>query len=259
LIIILCAVVNNAIFSNDECCGPLIKPFSFTLKGGVAPSLFSNTGTIYAVVASLMPPFFQAANGQKFGQMWNNYPLDIGFDIGYALNCNVEVFGEFDYRHAKARNKSFLTPDKFTTIFPKINDFQSYGGYVGFRYFFDRIFCDKLSFFLGSKFGMVHYTKIKANPLTISNLAGTLTQNTTWYEPTNAVSGGLQVGFDLLVGKSYSFFFNAEAMVSGGQRAFVNFVKADPNIFPGFTNIVRTSPSNLISFPVNIGLRFYFG
>lgn len=263
--ILFCLITSGTVFSYHESCsdGPLIKQFSCTLKGGIAPLVFSSRGSTNIVVCPFVQPFFEAAKGQKFSQMWRNYPLSIGAEFGYAVCNNVELFGEFDYWRAKARNKSFVgqaPSGAFGTFFLSLDDFQAVAGYVGWRYFFNRILCNRLSFFLGSKFGIINYREVSTSPLTIVNAVGTrLVQNSIWFESTNAVSGGLHVGFDVLFSESFSFFFNAEFVASGGVKSLFNFVKADPTIFPNFTNIVRESPGTVVAFPINIGIRFYFG
>ncbi|HEX2977634.1 MAG TPA: hypothetical protein VHO47_00725 [Candidatus Babeliales bacterium] len=267
-LIILLFLISSSVWigaSHQGRCdnGPLIKPFSVTVRAGVAPSLFTDRGSVNVVVCPFSPPFFEVAKGQKFGDIWHNYAANVGVDFGYALCNNVELFGEFNYRRAKATNKSFLgvaPTGAFGNFFFDLDDFQEYAGYCGFRYFFNRVICERMAFFLGSKFGLVNYPKIRTRPLTIINATGiSLIQDTVWFDAHTAVSGGLQVGFDYLICDWISLFFNAEIVASGSLKPFFNFVKADPTIFPNFTNLLREANGTLLSFPVNIGFRFYFG
>ncbi|MGE0206954.1 MAG: hypothetical protein AB7R69_03845 [Candidatus Babeliales bacterium] len=243
--------------------GPLFQPYSFTVKGGVAPSVFSYKGSLYAAVIGFNPLVFRGASNPAFNSMWSNYPINIDFDLGYALSNHVELFGEFNYRHARRKQLSFegISPlGTFGTLFPHLDNFQAFGGYAGFRYFSRRFACDALSFFVGLKFGTAHYQKVRAKPLHIVNAQGQiLDQNSTWFRSNSVPSGGLQTGFDVLVAKSFSLFFNAEFVASAAPRPLTNFVKKDQGIFPAFTNLIRESSGTLFSFPFTLGLRYYFG
>jgi hypothetical protein len=244
-------------------CGPLFQPYSVTVKGGVAPTIITDRGGLFAAVSSFNPLVFESVKDPKFNDMWHNYPANIDVDFGFALSNHVELFGEFNARYAKAKNLSFIgqaPTGVFGTLSPELSNFLAYAGYVGNRYFFNRIFCDKLSFFLGLKFGVVNYRKINAKPFSITNQQGqVLTQNTIWFESRNVCSGGLQAGFDILVTKSLSIFFNAEVVASGPMKPLFNFIKEDQSIFPAFTNLLRESSGTVLSFPVTLGLRYYFG
>ncbi|MBI2774461.1 hypothetical protein HYX58_00425 [Candidatus Dependentiae bacterium] len=267
LFIVLLLISSSLLIGADQdCCtnGPLVKPFSLTIRAGVAPSIFSDRGTVNAVVCPFTTPFFQVSEGQKFGQVWHNYPLNIGIDLAFALANNVELFGEFNYRRASPTNQSFtgVSPaGAFGEIFLNLNHFQEFGGYVGFRYFFNRVFCDRCAFFLGSKFGLVNYTEVKSQPVRIVRAidGAELTQDSIWYESNNAVSGGLQVGFDYLFCDSISLFFNAEIVASAAPKPLFNFAVENLAIFTNFNNLIRESQGTLLSFPVNTGFRFYFG
>ncbi|MGE0206953.1 MAG: hypothetical protein AB7R69_03840 [Candidatus Babeliales bacterium] len=242
--------------------GPLFQPYSFTVRGGIAPSVFAYRGTIFSAVANLNPLILEAFKDAKFGKMWRNYPANIDFDFGYALSNHTELFGEFNYRYAKENNFFFISGQETgfpTTSLPNLNKFQSFAGYAGFRYFFNRIASETFSFFLGLKFGLVNYRKVNAKPLIIKNFFGVLEQNAVWFRSHNVCSGGLQVGFDTLVAESISLFSTAEVVVSGGLRSNINIVKQDQSVFQGFTNIIRESSGPLISFPLTLGVRYYFG
>lgn len=66
-------------------------------------------------------------------------------EIGYALTQHLELFGSFRYAHADAANRttgssiSVDFPGVFTGVFPiesEFEDYDSWGGELGFRYYF---------------------------------------------------------------------------------------------------------------------------
>jgi hypothetical protein len=76
------------------------------------------------------------------GRDWDDtYELawNIQGEVGYVLTSHIELFGTFRYTHADAKivTGSFLDFGTFAFDFvSKYGDYDSYGGELGFRYFF---------------------------------------------------------------------------------------------------------------------------
>jgi hypothetical protein len=236
--------------------------FSLTVKGGVAPTLFADSGDLLIALSDATPVLYRGAKGQDFNDIWHNPTWNIAFDLAYSPVDTIEFFGEFNYHRATARADNIFTVNssagRFGTFQPNAEAFQTYGGYIGSRLFTTRKWNNKIAFFIGSKVGVITYSKIDAQPLTIISNNVTVSQNTPWFESRSVVSGGVQTGFDFLMSNALSLFFNAEVVASGSMKPKFNIVKQNTTLLESFTNIVREAPGTVVSFPVNLGLRYYF-
>lgn len=261
----LIACIMLCLFFNNNCYepGPLPANWSLTFKAGVAPTLLTDRGAIAPVVCSSTPPVFTAACEQKFSDLWGNHPLTVGVDLAYAVADYMEFFGEVDYRRTKAHTSCFTATqlgEEFGVITLHLDSFRAVGAYVGLRYFSCRYIYERMSFFVGSKLGLMHYQKVNACPLTFESPENNsiFDQNNLWFEASTVVSGGLQVGFDCLLTCRWSLFFNAEVVAGAAPKTAFNIIKQDELVLPDFTNIIHEQSGTLLAFPINLGLRFYF-
>ncbi len=269
LFLLLIAIGFSAKAYDDCCCGPLPGRFSATVYAGVDPALFADRGNSFVVIPTApdTDPFIEVTQNRKFNEIFKNPGLSVGVNLGYNICPCVELFGEFQYARHNGRDKpldiTINIPDtpvdaQLTT---DLDNFSAYSGYVGGRYFFNRIWCDRLAFFFGSKVGIRHYDDVKANPLTLTATEPEVnfSQCVTWFNSANTVGGGIQVGCDVIVCNCYSFFFNAEVVASCPLNTNTIITSNVPTQSAGITNLVGLHDGVLVSFPVNFGLRYYFG
>lgn len=244
-------------------CHPLKRRFSLTAKAGVAPSAMTQRSDINGVVFVYEPPIVPLAQEPQFGSLWHNVPFNLDLDFGYALSGHVELFAEGTYRYAHAKNNSItIKPihEQIKTITLTVDSLSAGAVYVGFRYFFNRICAQRLSFFTGSKFGLIHYAGVNAKPLFIESADGdTYKASAKWYNLSTGVSGGIQVGFDCVLASDWSLFGTIDLIASSGMKPNFNIVTPDNPVFPAFTNIIREPSGVMLTGAFTLGLRWYFG
>ena len=200
-----------------------------------------------------------------FGKL-HGLPFATGFDIGYAIQDNVELFFNFDWNTAGGKKKtvnvetfpatlnSIKTSSKY-----KQGSYNSLGFYVGGRYYFDMD--SKFSPFLGAKLGLQHRSHGKHKLAdTTTTTAGVTTTN---YYPASFVknstgfSGGLQFGMDYKVTDQVSLNWMAEVIGSTSEKANTKANQAYRNATTGsttFTKVTRSPKSNF-SFPITAGVK----
>lgn len=264
--------------ANDDCaCGPLTRKYNLTVLGGVAPAIVSDRGYSWVNTytgVNVTGLVKLADKNPKFGQVFKNPGLNISAQLGWSVCCDVEMFAEFNYRRYSDRSShpvaiTLPTSNNTTTIAatvdPNLNALQDLGGFVGSRYYFNRMCCERLAFFFGGKVGVVNHRKQNAKPYTVvlaTSPATTLTQDVLeYYVSRTTVAGGLQVGFDWAVGQcdNFSIFFNAEVLAECGLKPYAVTALNSSFAGQGYFDLVRCGGGTIVAFPVNLGLRFWFG
>lgn len=243
----------------------------------------------------------------KFNDIWSNGVLHVGGEIGYNTCDNGQMFVDLFYNRAsgdcvRTEGKYFKAPagcdddcnycptgDALTTLTrdDHYEDYSAFGAYLGHRHYFNRVWCDRISFFTGVKFGIQHRkdvcvcTTIPAQ--SIAYTSGTPSQTITYdfAERTgltataicksNAVSGGLQLGLDYCWNDCWSFLIGVEVQATCPFKVNRNRVLdlAIPNvsgtanaagqyIVPQVTNIVGCGFGTFVQFPVWAALRWEF-
>lgn len=244
---------------NNDCEGPLDQGRWYVMpKIGVAPGIFANRGYDQYVVPSaavadsctlpttgscrqvLSAPtnVFQqnGCKGLKFGQLWSNGVLHVGFELGHNTSDKGQCFLEFFYDRASGSQVCYdlkgykalagCTSDDCKTDCTTftgdpletgkrtdcLDNYTAYGAYFGHRHYFNRVWCDRFAFFTGVKFGLQHRKAVNVNS-TFPAYEATLTLVTTpvvytfaertlcqtHYCKSNAVSGSIQFGFDYCI------------------------------------------------------------
>jgi hypothetical protein len=159
--------------------------------------------------------------------------------------------------------------------------YQAFGGYIGARHFTNRFWCDRFSFWYGYKVGMLHRKAVDSCSTIVYNTEGiqvctgtdsvSNTLNRAVFCKSNAVSGGLQIGFDYCWSDNLSFQLGGEIVASAGLRGNRNFANdvtkvtcgttpvALPNTALLPTNFIVSNSGTVINFPIWLGMTWEFG
>lgn len=191
-----------SIFSSHQAHQMMVVPFA-----GVDPALCVETPTCN--VGNFANILQETPRLPKFGDMFHQGVLHIGFEIGRSICDRGECFLEFVYN--RASGKPYCYCDPFVTLNAVVgcsvsdcnsdcsasscdNDcgdgcltgttlsdiasmqdnyenYQAFGGYVGARHFTNRFWCDRFSFWYGYKVGMLHRKAVEACTNIVYNLA----------------------------------------------------------------------------------------
>lgn len=278
---------------NSDCEGPLDCGRWYVMpKIGVAPGVFANRGYEHyvvpaAVLASdcqtsatnvncrsqivdndaLLNVFQQnSCKGLKFGQLFSNGVLHVGFELGHNTSDNGQCFLEFFYDRASGRDVCYdlnqyralagctsndcntdcttftgtaLSTARRTDCF---DNYTAYGVYLGHRHYFNRIFCDRFAFFTGVKFGLQHRKAVSVNstyPATeATSTSGSVVTTYafaerslchTYYCKSNAVSGSVQFGFDYCINDCLTAVVGVEVQATAPFRTNQNIVIPSQN------------------------------
>jgi len=291
-IALLLLVLQSAVLSASyDCCNPCddggcgtplrCGQWSIVPKIGVAPTIRTAQDPVW-----LTNPCFETAGSicdgcqntprnpatpvstvsvtAKFQDQFKT-PLAAGVELQYAIDEHHMVYLEYAYRHANPKIFPF-TAGAFN-VCERFTKFQSHAGYIGARHYFDRVWCDRLSFFLGGKMGILHRDQVCYNlNLAIPSAGVPLTEigNNVYFFKDNVVSAGLHLGLDYCFNCNWSFQFNAGFVASCGPKVNQNVVFAgetDPaklTALLGLTNVNIGATGTEVQFPVTFGLRFNY-
>lgn len=282
------------IYNADDCCArtccepeydcgcPLnCGSLNIWLRGGVAPLNWRGRGDFSAVSCNALaiPGFSQAVvpllsplpSFKKFFHV----PWTVGGQIGYAVTDSFEFYLAFDYRSASRRNNNNATffvdsitiPNDVVSIGLTLNNnYRAFDAYIGARYYWGRYWCDRLAFFLGGQFGLVHHKSICFTyAITSQNCANSAALISTTFTPlffrNTRPAAGLNVGIDWCWGCGWSFMIMGEIVASCGQRGNSNILIASnctllPSILP--SNLIVGGTGTELFFPVTFGLKYSF-
>jgi hypothetical protein len=162
----------------------------------------------------------------------------------------------------------------------KIGTYQAYGGYLGARYYCNRVWCDRFSFFGGFKIGMLHRKQVcqaasyPARTATLTNSMTTYTfdasnSSSIIFCASNAISGGVQVGLDYCINDCWSLLVAVEFLTTSPFKVSRNLpiTIPDPSNAPvqGFgrnfnypSNLIVAPLGCLLQIPVWAGIRWEF-
>ncbi len=273
---------------------------------------------IYTVLTTPENVFQQSAcKSPKFNKMFTNGVVHVTGQISYNVCCNTQFFLEGVYERAKGHclnvtsqnfrapeycgtsdcssscdsssscsssNSCSVTGTPLTTGQPtslSYSNYQAYGGYIGTRYYWNRVWCDRFSFFGGFKFGMLHRKQVcvaATNAAFVQTLTvGEVTTNYNFpaatntyvaYCKSNAVSGGLQLGLDYCINHCWSLLVGFEVVATSPFKSNRNvpLTVVDPTgtqagfgrNFNQATNLLVAPTGSLIQFPIWAGIRWEF-
>jgi hypothetical protein len=298
---------------NDDCEGPLDCGRWYVMpKIGVAPGIFANRGYEHYVVPGaavadnctlptsgpcrqvLSAPtnVFQqnSCKGLKFGQLWSNGVLHVGFELGHNTSDNGQCFLEFFYDRASGREVCYdlnnykalagCTSDDCNTNCSTftgtaldtskrtdcLDNYTAYGVYLGHRHYFNRIFCDRFAFFTGVKFGLQHRKAVNVNSTTPAFTESLLVPPATapadyrfaerslcniYYCKSNAVSGSVQFGFDYCINDCLTAVMGVEVQATAPFKTNQNIEVAILNGTREGATAIDTASGILVAQPTN--------
>lgn len=199
--------------------------------------------------------------------------------IGCTNDCNTSCT-------TKTSCKDSCTPtapslSNICSLSDNYSNYSAYGAYIGGRHFTDRFWCDSTSFWFGYKVGILHRKQVNScSTLTVTSdcllTDCTSTQNITLnraiFCKSNAVSGGIQIGFDYNYSDCLAFQLGFEVVASSGLTGNRNYaidLAAITETAPNTGRLIDCSslPSNilvrnsgtLVQFPIWFGIRWDFG
>lgn len=236
----------------DYCCGPLTKgSFGIQISGGWVPINNTKQGKVWLTVPALGPfAVFSVSRVAQFRNQFQN-PWIISGLATYNLTCNVQLFSESNYRHAKGKN-FYFTAGTFN-VEEVTTNFRSWAWYVGARYFLDRLFCDRVSPFVGFKTGLVRTRQIKYDLY----LGGTFIQTSPYWYGSCGVSGGFQLGADWKLTEHLGAVLTLEVVATQGLKSIKNN-PLNPLQTGGLTNVNIGEGGIQMSYPITIGARYTF-
>lgn len=247
--------------------------FSIAARLGIAPSMFNedarftSTAHLFGVQPVASPSdistgtLTRTSRKVAFSKIYT-VPFFMGYDLAYMTSDCFELFFNFDYSHACA--KDFRIASNVGTIAANTNwrfkDLHQYGFYFGGRFYFKPM--NSILPFLGAKIGVKGASTCGADEgidldgtgLRFTRLKGS---------DCSALSGGLQGGFDWCISENYFMTFMTE-MIGTSQRQFNSFFqihKAANNVVNpqtgnlGLASQVTRNPRATLAFPVTLGLR----
>ncbi len=228
----------------------------------------------------------------KFSRVFTNGVLHVGGEIGYITDCHCLYFIDLFYNRANGSCVSHETknvkaldgccPDDCNTVdcnnplsisqrTDTFEDYSSYGAYIGNRYYFNRVWCDRLAFFLGLKAGIMHRNDVCVCTNVPEQTSGStviFAERNLTYEAfckSNSVSGGIQVGIDYCINDCLAFMVGFEVLATCPFKVNKNISVAIPTpevqsvqalAFPFPTNLVVGSTGTFVQFPIWAGLRW---
>jgi hypothetical protein len=205
----------------------------------------------------------------KFSKFFK-LPWTIGLQTGYAFSENIRAYIEFNYSQAKSKNAVSLNNGarspfpgipQITVVFNNDN-YQLFDAYIGGRYYFDR-WCQKVSFFLGAKAGLVHRSRVKFSSTIrrqevneIPAVFIPFINDANLFKSNTLPSIGLDFGFDICHCQNWSLVFDTGIHVSGGPRGNSNII-LNPLDF-GFSDVLIGNVGIEVRIPIRVAIRYGF-
>lgn len=251
------AFLNHAPLAADI---PLIEGrFTFTPKIGIAPTTynkkidlhteFSNPGVSTEGLRTAHAPFSKAFR----------FPFTAGFDFGYAVFSDTELFLNAEYIHAEGKKKHLYPRPALNARF---EDFNQIGAYLGLRWYMD--IHEIVSPFVGGKIGFVHRERLHLRMhVSEPNVKNNEMVKIKLGHSSDAFGGGLQLGFDFILNTLFSVQLMGEAETStklSSKKKTKSLRYETTNNNGTYTGTVRLakSPKTTFSFPITFGCKFRF-
>lgn len=260
-------------------CGDPLNCGSVNLlfHAGVAPTLWRDRGNFSAISCNALAAvpntgtniinFFELP---KFSKLFH-VPWYVGGQIGYAVTDCFEFYFEANYRQASHKHQFEVVGieipnDTVTVLLNLRNKYQAFDAYVGARYYWGRWWCDRIAFFLGGKFGLVHHKSVCFDYTITSTFCPAeaplaSTSRVPLFFKNTVPASGLNFGFDWCVGCGWSVVLMGEVVATCGPKSNGNIP-----IAANCSQLSSIMPSNLIVggtgtelfFPVTLGLKYSF-
>ncbi len=240
-------------FGGGDCCPGPLNPCAngFVVKGGVAPTWWSDRGDSYVVTPGLIPTTVNIG-AESFNNQFHT-PWTVGGELTYNFTDHMQLFAEGVYRQGDGKHINTLFSDG-TIAGSGLDSFRAWGVYGGARYYLNRWECIGIAPFVGAKLGFVHHQSVRSNVAFTIVGAAPITVKNTIYKSNNTFSFGIQAGFDYEICQCLYLVFTAEGVFTGPMRTSHNSSIGAA----GISNFISGETGAEISVPVTLGIRWEF-
>ena len=246
-----------------ECrCEPLYEcSWGVQLQGGVRPILWHQRDHFFTVNCLSTTVLNDLGELPKFSKLYH-VPWQIGGQVSYATSCNTNLFVEFNYASARAKHNNIALGTSGLSL--DASRYKLYDAYFGARYYFDRWFCNRVSFFLGGKIGLVHHKSVDASSAFGTN--GVLcypdfeASDYGFFRKNTVFAGGGHVGFDICLSGDWLFVITGEVVANSGPRQIgsSSICSFDAAILNDANALLLPAIGNELAFPVTFGIKYNF-
>lgn len=224
--------------------------WALEVKGGVVPVVW--TGRNHCLNSGVSTSVIALDSFSRFFKI----PWTVGAELHYMLSDCSRVYGDFQYRQARAKHHTlsniviFSSPGtaSVTVLFDK---YQSYSGYIGADYLFRGCFCDDADFFIGLKVGATRYRRLN---VTLASVACPTLESVNCFARDTVVSAGGRVGFEYTWCDCFAVVLQAEFLAQGGHRNGLVFV---PTCSIGQDAVLNGVATEVV-FPITLGFKYSF-
>lgn len=251
-----------------DCCAPSCNSnplecgdYDIQFQVGVCPIRWNNADherinsfTPFAPSSSLI--LFRHAHFSSFYQV----PWIIGAQAGYSWSDHVRVYVEVNYVQARAKQDVPFFTDSTPSLPAAItmSKYKLFDAYMGGRYYSDRCWCNRVSYFLGGKIGLVRHRDVEfdlviGSPVIVNQ---TVLLDVPVFDRKTSISGGINGGFDICCG-NWSLVITGEIIISKGSQ-LADDVLLSPPVSNIFTNVFFGKIGSELRFPVTAGIRYTF-
>ncbi len=245
-----------------ECrCEPLYEcSWGAQLHAGIRPIIWKDRDALFTVNCLSSTALNDSGQLPKFSSLYH-VPWQIGFQVSYATSCNTNLFLEFNWARARAKDPNHTLGS--SNLLLSVNTYKLYDGYFGARYYFNR-WCNRASIFLGAKLGFVHYASVQGSFAPTGN--GVLCYpdyqafDYRLLRKNTAFAGGGQIGLDICLTGNWALVVTAEIVVNGtAKRAEALALSPfDSLILNDASALVIPSFANELAFPITCGIKYNF-
>lgn len=249
-----------------ECrCEPLYAcSWGVQVQAGVRPILWHDRGC-FSTVTPLIPTSTVTTTVNNVGEISKfsrlyRVPYQVGGQLSFAWNCNTNIFVEFNYASAHAKNHCNLLGTSGLLL--NVSKYRLYDGYFGGRYYCNR-WCNLVSFFVGAKIGFVHHKSIDAcfaPAPSIFSYPDYVPTTYNFFRRNTVFSGGVHAGFDICLSGNWSFVITGEVIANHGpRRSNITSLSLDDSvILNGASSLCIPGVGTELAFPVTFGFKYNF-
>lgn len=244
--------------------------WAVSARAGIAPTVFSKKGEFSLLAIDDSGVLASSPKSFTFTDLYR-LPFTTGLDVGYFISDNWELFANFNYTQACKKKFSFDVTvddndaddvfDDAATVTWHIRDMNSFGFYLGSRYYLAEWTMGDFLPFVGAKLGFKNRGNCGGNEkvhVFITEDDGTVTNLRAIRDGSKdctSFTGAFQWGFDWMFDDNYALTFMSE-LVGTSRRAFKSgnqFIATDGD--DTLVSNVTKNPRGTLSFPVTLGIR----
>lgn len=269
-----CSLSSGFLFFNRspdcpvDCCAPAcsVSPlecgdYDVQFHVGVCPIRWNHADRerISSFAPFVISPALILFRNAHFSNLYH-LPWVIGAQAGYSWSDHTRIYFEVNYVQAKAKQDVPFITDSTPTLPAAITltKYKLFDAYIGGRYYSDRCWCDRVSFFFGGKIGFVRHRDVEfdlvlGSPAIVNQ---TVLLDVPVFDHQTNISGGINGGFDICCG-NWSFVFSAEVVISKGPQ-LADDVLLSPPVSNIFTTVFFGKLGTELRFPITAGIRYTF-